>query len=903
MQNKPRKRIPLLSILALLGLLGNWMAFPLPFGLEIGIGNAAALIAVRILGIPYALFILLCAALPGWITIGHPHALPVYLIEIIVVGFLVRRSYKNILLVDAVFWLIFGLPGYWLCVTYLMPLYTLPPELLIGLQAVKSVVNALLASLVCTLIPFSQLARKWTQIHHVNLRLMLTNLLAFFVIVPALVTVVFDAHDIRKHAESQVVEQMAHISIHWKENHPHDSDTLDQYDTHSYKWLKHLATHPGLMGIEFDSEGDIVQRCFRIPHGNRGNPDWWNGERIPIRDGVELRFGPDSIPIMDRWNQASYFMETTAFNRRLVLMLPTNELIKNYQYLLGETLTNTLFILVLAIFLASLISQHMTSSLFKLAEITAQLPQRILTEKPLSFASSPIEEVSHLSNHLQTVATLLQQNFLELDLKNSRLHVEMKRRDQTQEALHASEARFRSLVETSPDVIQLVDRHGVIRFINCDRFDMEPPLMQGICFLDHLDQSGQVRFWKAMDTIFEQNHVDIFDIRSVGGVWWHVRIVPLPWDDQSAAMMVLTDTTGQHTAEASLRKSEQKYRELVENLNDGLVIVDRNRTITYCNHRITELMQCNRDDLLGRAVIDLVPEHERHRIESQWRSRMAGDARPYEIEGLNSSGDSINLMISPRAIYDSDNNFNGSFAVITDMTQRKRAEEALVKSSDRLRELTRHIQTVREEEQKRISRELHDELGSFLTKFKLDLSFMHKQMINNQKQANKIEDLLVLTDEAILTMRRIVTSLRPKVLDQFGLLAGLEWLAREFNRVMRIPCIIKPGSPNIRMDERRETVLFRIAQEALTNITRHANAESVSVALLLEKQRIVLTIKDDGKGFAPEIMLNTNSFGIRGMVERARQYGGDVTVRSAIGKGAQIIAWLPRQESDRVETL
>ncbi|MFN7929611.1 MAG: histidine kinase [Blastocatellia bacterium] len=231
--------------------------------------------------------------------------------------------------------------------------------------------------------------------------------------------------------------------------------------------------------------------------------------------------------------------------------------------------------------------------------------------------------------------------------------------------------------------------------------------------------------------------------------------------------------------------------------------------------------------------------------------------------------------------------------------ERKRAEEQLEQSFEQLRALAAHLQSVREEERGRIAREIHDELGQSLTGLKFDLSWLNHRLKQNDLEAlaacqNKVRTMVELIDSTIQLGRRIATELRPGILDDLGLVDALEWQAQEFQERTGIVCEFISLPDQLQLDEYRTTSLFRIFQEALTNIARHAQADQVSIDFSQQPDELRLQIKDNGRGITAEEIRNARSFGLLGMQERAWGFGGEVQVHGAPGQGTVVTVHVPR---------
>jgi len=231
--------------------------------------------------------------------------------------------------------------------------------------------------------------------------------------------------------------------------------------------------------------------------------------------------------------------------------------------------------------------------------------------------------------------------------------------------------------------------------------------------------------------------------------------------------------------------------------------------------------------------------------------------------------------------------------------ERKRAEKQLRESHEQLRALSVYLQRVREEERTRIAREVHDELGQALTSCKLDLSLIASRLPKNLKTlTEKARALSAHIDSTIHTVRRIASELRPGILDHLGLVAALEWQATEFQNRTGIRCDLHTRLQDAVLDSNVATTFFRIFQETLTNVIRHAGATQVSVHLKAEPGRIIMDVKDNGRGIEPEEISNTRSLGLLGMKERAALLGGEFRIGPVRhGHGTRVTVTLPVAET------
>ena len=226
--------------------------------------------------------------------------------------------------------------------------------------------------------------------------------------------------------------------------------------------------------------------------------------------------------------------------------------------------------------------------------------------------------------------------------------------------------------------------------------------------------------------------------------------------------------------------------------------------------------------------------------------------------------------------------------------ERERIEGELRKSLERLRALAARLQHVREEERTRVAREMHDELGQACTAIKMDLASISRKTTARQVQLRaKLDSAMQLVDRTIFTVRRIASDLRPRTLDDLGLSAALEWQAQEFQRRTGIRCVLNLPTEPLALDSQRATAIFRIFQESLTNVARHAQATEVQARLEMSKSELIFEVRDNGKGFDPNKTNLRKSLGLVGMQERALVLDGELDIEGVLGTGTTVALRIP----------
>jgi PAS domain S-box-containing protein len=358
---------------------------------------------------------------------------------------------------------------------------------------------------------------------------------------------------------------------------------------------------------------------------------------------------------------------------------------------------------------------------------------------------------------------------------------------------------------------------------------------------------------------------------------------------------VQRDVTERHAAELARRASEARYeaafrlspfRLTINRLDDGRFL--------EVNDAFLRDLRRTRDEVLGKTSVELGlwadPSMRERYIE---RLRREGTITDLEFAGYERDGRREVTQLSSTLI-----ELHGVACVLTiahDVTDRRIAEAELETSQKQLRALASRQQHTREEERRAMAREVHDELGQLLTGVKLDLARAHAHLVHAPDGVReRLASALERTAEAMNVVRRIATELRPAVLDDLGLVAALEWQVEQFAALtgVRVTTTLPASDPPFDSDTR--TAVFRIAQEALTNVARHAQASSVHVSLKVNAARVQLIVRDDGRGITLAEQHASHALGLLGLRERALAVGGTVRIDGRPGHGTEVALTLPR---------
>ena len=374
--------------------------------------------------------------------------------------------------------------------------------------------------------------------------------------------------------------------------------------------------------------------------------------------------------------------------------------------------------------------------------------------------------------------------------------------------------------------------------------------------------------------------------------------------DENALYSTIEMALYKHAMEKKLKQSEARYHAIVQDQVDLIRRFLPDGTITFLNEAHARFFQKKVDDLIGKNILSLIPKEEQAEMEK--RMQLLTADRPwitYEQHFKDKKGFTQWYQWIDRAIFDDIGKPVEFQSVGRNTTEWKLAEEALKQSHEKLLNMTSHLQKVREEERTKVAREIHDELGQALTALKMDLSLLRKKISEGDKSiTDKIESMYKLIDSTVHAVKKISTELRPGLIDDLGLSAAIEWQAEEFERRTGIRVKMDIAQNEMKLDENLSISIFRIFQEALTNIARHARATKVTVYFKYKDKGVELMVQDNGVGISEEQINHAQSFGIIGMQERTEFMGGQVEIKGSPGKGTKILLTVPvhKQNGEQV---
>jgi signal transduction histidine kinase len=378
--------------------------------------------------------------------------------------------------------------------------------------------------------------------------------------------------------------------------------------------------------------------------------------------------------------------------------------------------------------------------------------------------------------------------------------------------------------------------------------------------------------------------------------------------------------TDRQRAEEALRRSEYLYRTVASNIPSGAVaLFDRElRNVLVDGAGVSGLLpegqfdtaEASKEFFVGKTIREVLPAETWALLEPLCRAALDGRTASAEVPFRGRI-----YFVHALPIPEPNGGPPTGMVMALDITERKLDEEQVRRMNEELERrvvertaeleaayrhlqaLSAHLHSVREQEQARIAREIHDELGQELTGLKFELSRLgHELRGLPEGVADKLTELCARVDETIHNVRRISSELRPAILDDLGLVAALEWHAEEFERRTGIRCTVKAPRQRFEVGPDLAIALFRICQETLTNAARHACATAVRIVLAKTRNHMVLEVRDNGTGIPQAALTDVKSLGLLGMRERARAFGGEVAIHGARGQGTLVRVNIPHRD-------
>ena len=361
----------------------------------------------------------------------------------------------------------------------------------------------------------------------------------------------------------------------------------------------------------------------------------------------------------------------------------------------------------------------------------------------------------------------------------------------------------------------------------------------------------------------------------------------------------------------ALRESEERLHFHTD--NSPMAVIERNADfiVMRWTGAAEKMFGWSFEETIGKSIMELRMVHEEDIPIVQSIMQRLTDGKSKHVvsstRNYTKKGEVIHCEWYSTVLHDSAGKMISVMSQVLDITERKKAEDALRASRQQMRAFAGRLQAVREEERTQIAREIHDELGGALTGMKIDFSLLTRTALKIENETVRtsllggMDSMTKSIDSTIQTVRRIAMKLRPGILDDLGLVAALEWQLKDFEKRTGIRCEYLPPVEDISLDAYLSTALFRIVQEALTNVARHSGATEVHVRLRADADSSTLEVKDNGKGIEKKKTLSSKSLGLLGMRERAQMFGGRITVTGTPGIGTIVTVEISPVEKRKMD--
>lgn len=472
-------------------------------------------------------------------------------------------------------------------------------------------------------------------------------------------------------------------------------------------------------------------------------------------------------------------------------------------------------------------------------------------------------------------------------------------RSETLAALEESEARWRSLVQNMPNIVMIVDRDGILQYINRTVSGLTSEEVIGTSMFGYISPEYRRTARETVEQVFDSAEPASYQIQGTGPdggtAWYETYVGPIfRGDDVVAVAQISTDVTARKQAEAALQQSEATFRSLIGSATDGILAADvESKKLVLANESIREMLGYSEEELLELQVSDVHPVEDRSRIVEVFESQASREiSLAYDIPMLCMDGSVFYADVNTTLV-----TLDGRkcmMGIFRDVTERRQMYEELRRSREELRHLYARLSSVREEERTMMAREIHDGLGQSLAVLSMQLELLRAKPPEDPEEVpRRLASIAELVERNVSEMRKICSALKPGVLDHLGLGPAVEWQAEEFEERTRIRCHLNANLENVTLDQNLATAVFRILQESLANVARHSEANEVWINCGKRGRQIELVVSDDGKGITEDQLADPTSLGIAGMRERALEWGGELDISGVPDEGTTVSMTIP----------
>ncbi len=463
-----------------------------------------------------------------------------------------------------------------------------------------------------------------------------------------------------------------------------------------------------------------------------------------------------------------------------------------------------------------------------------------------------------------------------------------------------------SVFEIFPDMVFVVDREETILFVNqvaARALGRKPEQVLGKKQSEFFTPELAARHSVAIQGVFRTGETMVTEDQqdlNLRSIWIDTRLVPIrdPNGGIVAVVGIVRDVSERRNARDALALREAYLRGMLDNFPYLVWFKNTQGKFQIVNQTFaTAAGKASASDLIGLDDFDIWPHELAAHYVADDNVVIETHEKKLVEEEIYMNGENRWVETFKSPVFDAEGTIIGTTGLARDITLRRQLQEDQRRSREQLRALAAHVESVREQERVRIAREIHDELGQSLTCMGMDLAFLDRQIDpDNKDAAARVAALVELVKDTIRCVRRISSELRPSILDDLGLGAAVEWLAHDFEARTQIACSVEVPE-DLSLPFELATPLFRVCQEALTNVTRHASASSVSIQLTCSNTEIALVVKDDGRGITEEEIKRNGSLGLLGMKERVTILGGTLDLEGRSGHGTTLAIRIPLGQS------
>lgn len=887
-----RGAMVLLALLVCGAIAANFFRLPLYAKLDLLFGSIFTLLVIQIFGLRWGLVSACLSSATAWLILDHHFSGINFVCEAVFIGYLLQRRGKDVVSLSAAYWTLLGMPLGWFYFKLAMPPGSDFPLLIMLKQGINGIFNALVAQFIINLFPLSPWLVKTTGRRRLTFQQLISTILAACVLFPLLTLTILS---IREEYHNELTVQSL--------------QELDRVASHTQgtvqAWVNERLA-------DFTSLAQLQSRLSLI-----------KGKRIDIHQLNELDRNILEIGLIDRRGVSIAFDP------------PVDKL--TGQSNVGVRLADTAKLQSLHGLRKPLISQ-VTPVAGRHPQVTVDVP--IVTGGRFDGVVTGVIDLQGLSGVLDKVgrdwncrAVLLDSNrrviarseaswpLLEQFVQEGStvlLNGSTSPWSPGEHATTGAASRLQPLysareVQVSADIpwrlvleVPLDQRmHALNGLFAKDLFFMVIVTLLTLVFSNMIGKRLVLSLERLRDastglpdTVSSQKRIDwpVSHIAEINSLITNFQYVTASLSEKFSELSagnreLCRENKERQRAEEKLGQAVSELMAIFQAFPDLCLVTDEATAVIDCRGRMQGTF-LPADGVVGRRLTDVFPGDVANMYGNGVRETLdSGTMVTFDYSLPGEGGDQFfETRIVPLSR-------DQAVIIVRNITDLKKAEELRL-ANEQLRHLSMYIEDARENERACIAREIHDELGQQLTALRFDLGWIGRKLDDPAAVAARVVEMAGLLDRTIKSVRRIAMELRPRLLDDLGLVAALEWQVSEFRKRTGIVCELQLERSEMVVERRRATALYRILQEALTNIIRHARATRVTVVFKEEHEMLLLDVMDNGKGISAGQMKGESSFGMLGMYERAREWGGTVTVSGEPGHGTTILVAIPKEDKE-----